>query len=272
MRKSSIKCRDEIKSITVFKRVTTHGQAQFVPGAEKLAGGRHSSSWLLLWTAQPRLPLNPILPSWMRHGLCSEIWSLLWLHSDLQQPWGLAQALIQSSPSPWWHLWWTVRKFMVGQVLLASLDFLSPFVTALLGLARSAQSYCGSESKGRGSGLQDLWWGVDDLPSDALGIFLWDLESSLWSGWQAPTPVAVHSPSPPSSTSRSPGQGFPTGLRPGSQPRAGESWPCVPRWWWALCFLGAPFSLPDWVMVNFRPPGLQSWHFLFPPTRRGASP
>lgn len=58
---------------------------------------------------------------------------------------------------------------MVGT---GALGFFCPLlITALLGPARSAQSYCESESKGRGSGLQDLLWGVDDLPSDALGIF-----------------------------------------------------------------------------------------------------
>lgn len=49
-----------------------------------------------------------------------------------------------------------VRKFMVGPVPLASLHFWPLLVTALLGPAGSAQSYCGPESKGRGSGLQDL--------------------------------------------------------------------------------------------------------------------
>ena len=46
-------------------------------------------------------------------------------------------------------LWWDRCPWLL-------LIFCPLLVTALLGLARSAQSYCGSESKGRGSGLQDL--------------------------------------------------------------------------------------------------------------------
>lgn len=64
--KKKKKCRDEIKPISVFKRVTTPGQALFVPGAEKLVSGTP-----LILTAAPLN--NSATP---RPSFLDEMWSL----------------------------------------------------------------------------------------------------------------------------------------------------------------------------------------------------